>query len=949
MGRYPGTAFAIYDRSNVTASVPIQAVNPSAPSYLTCFRSAKGTEGIINDIHGGTFYDVYGDQSTIQYSKYGQPLLQASMNINSGAKLISKRVVLDDAHLGNATVGVVLTKQPKMAIEVTEKDVTFKKTENGVEVSYTKSVPVFVKAEAVEGSNKYKTNTIVYSTDNDVDVDPGSYFETKNIYSDYRNEVIKRSLNIPSTDLAQIVDRVGDSVSIRATLSVDEAGDGTYVATGNENVYTYQLKTEDVEALAALNPIHNGYTASVNKNNALVTTNPTVAAITLTTKDKDYTDLTEDEYLADFNKDLFEIHKAVKTASISYIYPLFTVLDNGRGESTKTISINFDNNTSKTLRKAVYTLKVANYATDKNLESFAFTVDPSTRNSNTGFSFDIESAVNLKSNQITTKFHNDSFDALVKVLSDCIGTDTTVFAVSDILFGHSLNGSYPSIPVSAVVNGLKKTVQVYDYSDIKLDGIELYVDVLRNSSNTSDPNATGFKYYFYDYPYRSKLNLSERLEFGTDGMNLTRKMDTVDNGDGTYSNELKKIVIFEQTPADVANVTYNSIFDSACQIYTDVDVEPNKLNNFKLYTLSNPILAFKVVEPTADEPNPTLEQVEFTADTKIYIPKEESELYNEQYTRFFNGDFDKNIFNLDVYFPSAFFDANFDNVTKMAVQRLAAFRGDFLAYMDMGIGNVNSYEQAAELIPNGLDGEDFDGINNPYVRDMHIATTCIYYDIRDPYTNRQITVTAPYNLSIAFIDHYINGPGRVFAGLNNGITMPNAINGTINYVPKIYPTSAMTSLSNIGMTYPSDDETIRNEKQLMSDLGVNYGSYYGSTFTMDTQYTLNPTDSEFSYINNVLLVCQLMQDIRKRCPSTRYNFIDGDDLEIYEKAVNNVINDYRSNFASITFKYLQDENSVANKVFYAAIEVAFRPFAQAEIFTITALNYSTLSESVTNV
>ena len=133
----------------------------------------------------------------------------------------------------------------------------------------------------------------------------------------------------------------------------------------------------------------------------------------------------------------------------------------------------------------------------------------------------------------------------------------------------------------------------------------------------------------------------------------------------------------------------------------------------------------------------------------------------------------------------------------------------------------------------------------------------------------------------------------------------------------------------------------------MNDSRINYGSYYEDVFTMDTQYTLNETESEFSYINNVMLVNNLLQDIRKACPSARYNFIDGEDLEKYKKAVTTVINAHRSKFAQVEFKYLKDENSVDNKIFYAALAVTFRPFAQAEIFTITALNYSTLDSNVT--
>ena len=58
---------------------------------------------------------------------------------------------------------------------------------------------------------------------------------------------------------------------------------------------------------------------------------------------------------------------------------------------------------------------------------------------------------------------------------------------------------------------------------------------------------------------------------------------------------------------------------------------------------------------------------------------------------------------------------------------------------------------------------------------------------------------------------------------------------------------------------------------------------------------------------------------------------------------------WRNKFASIKFKYVNDDAAVENKIFYAAIEVVFKPFAQAEIFELTALNYSTLSSNVSSI
>ena len=190
----------------------------------------------------------------------------------------------------------------------------------------------------------------------------------------------------------------------------------------------------------------------------------------------------------------------------------------------------------------------------------------------------------------------------------------------------------------------------------------------------------------------------------------------------------------------------------------------------------------------------------------------------------------------------------------------------------------------------------------------------------------------------------------VFAGISNGVTIDNIIEGSVSYIPKIYPTSEMTSLVNIGNVYPSEDETIINEKQKMCDLRVNYGCYYDDRFSIETEYTLHDTESEFSYWNNVALVCVMMQAIRKACPSARYKFITEDDLSVYQEAVEAAMKPWKNKFATLKFKYVKDDDTmVENKIYYAAIEVAFLQFAQAEIFTLTALNYSTLANGVTSV
>ena len=911
MSRYPGSQFIVIDNTATTATVPVTTKNPAAPTYMTSFHSIKGPEE-IKTVYGNDFYDLYGSQSKILFSTYGQPLLQASMDINAGAQLICKRSVLEDAKLANTTLAIALSKTT-----VAEPTITLN-ADGHITAFHIPAGQYNDNGKTTYYPTKFTIRPVMISVDDNTPV-PDFTIEGKEYYRRRKSDIITSILSGSGIDGYDI----NTGSTITGTLPLEE-GQTTAVSKTFNLVATDSIPNgfEEIELDWTLNSIGNVGTA-VNFDGT-VTASP--VGYNYTIKDTvTASDATDAEALA-------LIYKSVK----EYVFPLFTLFDNGRGVSTKSIAFAFDTATSKTLNKAVYTLKVIDYSTNKTLESLAFTIDPYTRNNNTGYTFDVESAVNFGSKQIKAKMHYDSYEKLLEVLSKEVKTDEYVFINTDCIFNHNLKGNN-------LVNG--KIVN------------NLYVDATGTDNNLDslDESTDSIAYYYYNYTTRYRQGLSEKLFFGHDGTLEDRLGDSVQSGKTlvTVNAVSGDIPYYEYyATAQATTTTDLDTYDAGSDKFYQVVVTPTgttrdeKLVISKYDARGNHIVITKFARVNA---NPTASAIEYEEYTVTTTYSWEN-LYQEQYKKFFNGSFDKDIFNLDIYFPQCIFDANYNKPVKLAIQKLSAYRGDLLAYLDMGNDLINNYEDATNLIPTGLEGEEFGDEDNStyyYIRDMHNAVTCISYDIRDPYTNKQISVTGTYGLSIAMVNHYITGVGKVFAGKSNGITFGNAIESTVNYIPKIYPTSAMTSLNNIGMTYPSDDASIMNEKQIMCDARINYGSYYDGLFTMDTEYTMNSTESEFSYINNVMLVNQLIQAIRKACPAARYNFIDGEDLEVYEKAVTTVINSMRSSFASVTFKYLQDENSIANKIFYAALEIVFRPFAQAEIFTITALNYSTLDSNVT--
>ena len=1116
MSRYPGTQFRVFDNSQATAIVPINNSQniDDAVKYLATFSSVKGPEGITLS-YGQDFYDRYGTQDNVKFNKYGQPLFQASMNINNGAALYAKRAVLDDATLGNATLAVVLTKYKDADVTPYVKGTTA--------TNLIGSINFDNRADKVP---KYSLSTMIFGMDNQKDFQLANapvneYKERYDMYKKFIEDCVSNENNTNPAFLNkaglttsilsgftqsiyygrddQLIpdpeQRKSDVSKIRSITSglfeggqktisssfdaqtdiIDYVNDsGYHNVNSNEQYYevtgrpsgasadeTYAAYTvvkfvpkhnttdahwevvRDEETSARKGATYediafipfNRYVTTLDELNDLIspdwteqniTANNPIYALVMgiaTAKSAEdatvtgvYTYLVNDIAAAgttateirDANNNRVNI-KPLNTTNYSdpirlmndamvsksgyviceWVFPMFTIFDNGRGESIKSILIDFDTNTSMTTKKAIYTLSVFNYETSKRLEKFQFSLNPYSRNNNTGYTFDIESAVNYKSKQVSVKTYYEAYDALLETLQLALETDDdALIENNDVLFGHLLNGNYPTYNQYLASTVLRKYTTVVDYAHLDIFSNDVVtVNNYCDRDNVNSLDNPDIEYYYCNYS-RLKQHLIQRLAKGGDGYCLDRVLPTtaresstkvipffvIDLEDTSGNVNLEDlelsglaqgyVVTAEPDAHGIANVTDapkvtgNFIVTRATVFPVKKLIDGVEQNDAEYYLADNELTigrqdVFKATE------TPTNHGVEYQFKTTgnpttetIYIPYDKQSLYQEHYARFFNGDFDKDIFNLDIYFPNAVFDANYHNNVKLAIQRLAAYRGDFMCYMDMGINKIHSYEDCEAIIPNTLAGQNLTPETSggySYIRDMHIAVTCISYKIRNPYDNRIIAVTGTYGLSNRYIGIFRSSVNTVFAGISNGVTIDNIIEGSVSYIPKIYPTSEMTSLVNIGNVYPSEDETIINEKQKMCDLRVNYGCYYDDRFSIETEYTLHDSESEFSYWNNVALVCVMMQAIRKACPSARYKFITEDDLSVYQEAVEAAMKPWKNKFAMLKFKYVKDDSMVENKIYYAAIEVAFLQFAQAEIFTLTALNYSTLASGVASV
>jgi len=281
-----------------------------------------------------------------------------------------------------------------------------------------------------------------------------------------------------------------------------------------------------------------------------------------------------------------------------------------------------------------------------------------------------------------------------------------------------------------------------------------------------------------------------------------------------------------------------------------------------------------------------------------------TQAYTNELKKFFNGEFSNEIYDLDNYKIDLIMDANYPLEVKKEIEKLATFREDAIFLRDIGIG-IRTFEEIKSAV-------------SEYMKNKFNLTYLTSYDILDPFTKKQIPVTITYSLSRLLIEHFRNGRSRPIAGQLHNMVINEAIEGTVNFLPKITPSY--------------------NQKELLEDLRVNYASYIDGVLTVETLYTSQELDSQFSYANNVLAIQEVVKALRTRCPKIRYSFITGQDLEKYQEDCQSVLDKYSNNFVTLKLEYLKDETMIANKVYYAAIHVKFKDFVQTEYFKVYAFN-----------
>lgn len=351
---------------------------------------------------------------------------------------------------------------------------------------------------------------------------------------------------------------------------------------------------------------------------------------------------------------------------------------------------------------------------------------------------------------------------------------------------------------------------------------------------------------------------------------------------------------FVRTLADTIGLSYEEL------LYEDFLFGKTRKNKFIDGITINPI----EIEGTVDLSDSTgiyLEEGDNGAFGDIPI---NTQAYIDKVGEFFDGTFTSDIYNRDNYRIDCCFDANYPAIIKRKIEELANWREDFFYFRDLNVLNSYAAIKAA---------------HEAAIKSRYSASYSTAYDVRDPYSKKQITVTCMYSLCEIVCNHILNGlRHRPLAGSANGFVITDAVENTLNFYPVVTP--------------------VIDQKEMFDEERINYADYVDGALTIESLYTCQEEYTQLSFINNVMAIQQAAKAVRAKAPANRFTFMDQEGLTAYSNFVQSILDNYKDNFEELKFVYIQDDVMKANKIFNASISFRFKDFVQSEIFDLYALS-----------
>lgn len=277
-----------------------------------------------------------------------------------------------------------------------------------------------------------------------------------------------------------------------------------------------------------------------------------------------------------------------------------------------------------------------------------------------------------------------------------------------------------------------------------------------------------------------------------------------------------------------------------------------------------------------------------------------TEEWSQQAIKFWNGEFDDDIWDTDKYMIDIIPDANYPAEVKSAIEYYADNMKNAFYFRDLGLG-LTSFEQILEA-------------DRERLKSTFCASYCTTYDIIDPQSKKQINVSMMYDLAPILVSHYVNGRYRPIAGELYNVVLTNAIEGTINFSPKVKPNC--------------------NQKTQMEEARINYAKYVGGKMVVESLYTSQEAYTQLSYINNVISIQEVTKALREYSNKLRFQRSEANDFSKLKEYLDPVVSKYRPNFKQLEFVYTQDTEMANQKIFNASLAFICENFEQSELFDV---------------
>lgn len=282
---------------------------------------------------------------------------------------------------------------------------------------------------------------------------------------------------------------------------------------------------------------------------------------------------------------------------------------------------------------------------------------------------------------------------------------------------------------------------------------------------------------------------------------------------------------------------------------------------------------------------------------------------------FFSGDVTDEIYDRDLHKLDFIPDANYPDDVKAPIATFSAWRKDAWYLRDLGV-DIWSYDDVVAKVSTDK------WIKTPFGGDY--LTT---YEIIDPTSKKQVRVTSIHGIAPLLVNYYNTNPAAPLAGEFNGFVITEAIEGTLNFAPRITPKV--------------------NQKELLDELHVNYANLSTPTnLVLQSTFTSQDHAGPLLFANNVIITQMAIKAIRKYTPKIRWQLMETSDFSKYKQLIeDNVLSGFTKYFKSIELIYTKDDDMSANKIFNASIECYYKDFAQSEIFDVYAIDGDPDSDS----